>query len=69
MTDYKRPYMTSSEFAERIGIHPQTVRKWDKEGTLPAHHKTSSGRRYYTEQQAEEFLNETKKQNVTEDKR
>lgn len=51
------PYMTTSEFAERIGIHPQTLRKWDKSGTLKAHHKTASGRRYYSEEQAQEFLN------------
>lgn len=52
-------YMTTSEFAERIGVHPQTLRKWDKNGTLKAHHKTPSGRRCYTEEQALEFLNET----------
>ena len=50
-------YMTTSEFAARIGIHPQTLRKWDKTGTLKAHHKTASGRRYYSEEQAQEFLN------------
>ena len=50
-------YMTTSEFAARIGIHPQTVRLWDKLGTLKAHHKTASGRRYYSEEQAQEFLN------------
>lgn len=49
-------YMTTSEFAKRIGIHPQTLRKWDKNKTLCAHHKTASGRRYYTEEQAQKFL-------------
>lgn len=49
-------YMTTSEFAKRIGIHPQTLRRWDKDKTLCAHHKTPSGRRYYTEEQALEFL-------------
>ena len=52
-------YMTTSEFAERIGVRPQTLRKWDKNGTLKAHHKTPRGRRWYTEEQALEFLNET----------
>lgn len=53
-------FMTTSEFAKRIGIHPQTLRRWDRDHTLCAHHKTSSGRRYYTEEQAREFLNGNK---------
>lgn len=54
-------YMTTSQFAKRIGVHPQTLRKWDKNGTLPAHHKTPSGRRYYSEAQASAFLKEPEK--------
>ena len=52
-----KKYMTTSEFAKKIGIHPQTLRQWDKNKTLCAHHKTASGRRYYTEEQAQLFLN------------
>lgn len=52
-----KKYMTTSEFAKKIGIHPQTLRQWDKNKTLCAHHKTASGRRYYTEEQAQMFLN------------
>lgn len=52
-------YMTSAQFARRIKIHPQTVREWDKKGILRAHHKSPGGRRYYTEEQALAFLNET----------
>ena len=49
-------YMTTSAFAARIGVHPQTVRKWDKTGILKPHHKTPSGRRCYSEEQAAAFL-------------
>lgn len=55
-------YMTTSQFAQRIEIHPQTLRDWDKSGVLKPHHKTKSGRRYYTEEQALEFLNDKKQQ-------
>ena len=50
-------YLTVEEFANLIGVHPQTVRAWDRQGVLPAHHKTYSGRRLYTKEQAEAYLN------------
>lgn len=54
----EQKYMTTSKFAQRINVHPQTLRKWDKTGVLKAHHKTPGGRRFYTEEQALAFLNE-----------
>ncbi len=50
-------FLTISEFAQRIGIHPQTVRKWDKQKVLCAHHRTPGGKRFYTEDQVNQFLN------------
>ena len=50
-------FLTVDEFAKRIGVHPQTVRQWDKNGSLPSHHKTPSGRRLYSEEQVDEYLN------------
>lgn len=49
-------YMTVEEFAKRIGVHPQTVRQWDKTGVLRPHHKTPSGRRLYSMKQVEEYF-------------
>lgn len=49
-------YLSGPEFARRIGIHIQTVRYWDRTGKLTAHHKTPGGRRFYTEEQVEQFL-------------
>lgn len=50
-------FLTVDQFAKQIGVHPQTVRKWDNEGVLAAHHKTPSGRRLYSEEQVKEYLN------------
>lgn len=50
-------FLTVEEFAKRIGVHPQTLRQWDKTGVLPPHHKTPSGRRLYSEEQVEEYFN------------
>ena len=49
-------FMTVDEFAKRIGVHPQTVRSWDKSGALRPHHKTPSGRRLYSEEQVIDFF-------------
>lgn len=49
-------YMTVTEFAGKIGVHPQTVRKWDKENILKPHHVLPSGRRLYSEEQVSDML-------------
>jgi excisionase family DNA binding protein len=49
-------FLTVEEFAKRIGVHPQTVRLWDKTGVLLPHHKTPSGRRLYSEEQVKEYF-------------
>lgn len=49
-------YMTVAEFAGKIGVHPQTVRKWDKENILKPHHVLPSGRRLYSEEQVSDML-------------
>lgn len=55
--DSELRFMTVEEFAKRIGVHPQTVRAWDKAGTFLPHHKTPSGRRLYSEEQVQEYFN------------
>lgn len=48
--------MTTGQFAERINVHPVTVRKWDDSGKLKAHHRTESNRRVYTEEQVRAYF-------------
>jgi excisionase family DNA binding protein len=53
--------LTTDQFAERIGVHPQTVRTWVKRGLISPHHKTPSGRNVFTQSQVEEYFGKTKK--------
>lgn len=55
-TSTKPKFLTVSEFADAIGVHEQTVRTWDNEDKLNAHHKTPSGRRLYTWTQVEAYF-------------
>ncbi len=43
------------QFAARIGKSPSTVRRWDRDGTLPAK-RTASGERYYDESDIKKAL-------------
>lgn len=56
MANEEIKYLTVAEFASKIGVHPQTVRKWDKNGTLKPHHILPSGRRLYSEEQVSEII-------------
>ena len=38
-------------FANAIGVSPQTLRLWDKSGKLKPHHISTGGHRYYSEEQ------------------
>ncbi len=57
MSNEETKFMTVAEFAARIGVHPQTIRKWDRDGTLRPHHVLPSGRRLYSEEQIQEIIN------------
>lgn len=50
-------FYSTQEFASAIGVHKNTVIRWDKEGRLIPHHKDRHGYRYYTQEQVDEFLN------------
>lgn len=54
----EKRFLTSSEFAAIIGVHIQTLRNWDTSGKLKPHHKTPGGRRMYSREQAETYLNQ-----------
>lgn len=38
-------YYSIGEFANKIGKTVQTLRNWDKKGTLKTHHRTAGGTR------------------------
>lgn len=56
-------YYSIGEFAKEIGRTSQTLRNWDKNGTLKPHHVADSGYRYYSKEQLINILGiKTKKE-------
>ncbi|KZL90446.1 IS607 family transposase [Clostridium magnum] len=49
-------YYSIGEFAKLIGKTEQTLRNWDKNGTLKPHHVVESGYRYYSQEQLNHFF-------------
>lgn len=49
-------YYSIGEFSTRIGKTIQTLRNWDKNGTLKPSHITKAGTRYYSQEQLNHFL-------------
>ena len=49
-------YYSIGEFSRIIGKTIQTLRNWDKKGTLKPHHITEGGTRYYSQEQVNHFL-------------
>ncbi len=48
-------YYSIGEFANKIGKTVQTLRNWDKNGSLKPHHITEGGTRYYSQEQLNHF--------------
>lgn len=53
----KEKLFSITEFAKQIGVHPQTVRRWDKTKKLSPQLRTPGGQRKYTQQQVDDYLN------------
>lgn len=53
---YGMKYLTTSEFASAIGVTSQTVRRWHSLDKLIPERVTSSGTRYYTQEQVRFYL-------------
>ena len=53
---------TLNQFATKIGVTPQTLRTWHKEGRLTPAFITEGGHRRYTHKQYLEFVGETSNQ-------
>ena len=49
-------YYSIGKFSKEIGKTIQTLRNWDKNGTLKPAHVTSAGTRYYSQEQLNHFL-------------
>lgn len=47
------------EFAEKLGVTPQTLRNWEKEGKLTPTKVTEGGTRYYSEYQYNNYTGNT----------
>lgn len=62
-------FLTSGKVAKRLDVSEKTLRRWEKNGILLPHHKSTSGYKYYTEQQLYDFslsyLENSKKTVVT----
>ena len=49
-------YYSIGEFSEKIGKTVQTLRNWDKNGSLKPSHRTDGGTRYYSQEQLNHFF-------------
>lgn len=56
MPTYNTKFISIKEFADAIGVSPEALRLWDRQGKLKPHHRTPSGERIYLRTQIEEFL-------------
>lgn len=55
--------MKLSQAAEYVGASPITLQRWDRQGKLTAK-RTGTGRRYYTQDQLDEFLGRPSEESV-----
>ena len=49
-------YLKIGDFAQLVGVSKSTLRLWEIKGILIPHHKTPTGYRYYTQEQADKIL-------------
>ncbi|MGO1041638.1 IS607 family transposase [Clostridioides difficile] len=49
-------YYSISEFAKKIRVTEQTLRNWDKKGTFKPHHTSDYGKRFYSQEQLNDYL-------------
>lgn len=52
---------TRTEFSERVGVHVSTLRVWEKKKMLVPAYIDSDDIRYYTEEQARQYLKANQK--------
>jgi excisionase family DNA binding protein len=49
-------FYSTKEFADLIGVHENTLRRWDKTGKLTPHHRTIGGHRVYSQEQVDNYF-------------
>jgi excisionase family DNA binding protein len=49
-------YLTADELAERLDVHPDTIRRWAADGTIPAQRLRPRGRWWFDEADVEAAL-------------
>lgn len=49
-------YYTTTQFARAVGVVKNTVVNWERKGLLLPHHTTPTGRRFYSQQQLDNFF-------------
>lgn len=58
-------WLSLSDVAEKLGVHPSTVRLWSDKGVLPTH-RTSGGHRRYLLHEVELWMNAAREKQVVE---
>lgn len=64
-TQNQADWLSLSDVAEKLGVHPSTVRLWSNKGALPTH-RTSGGHRRYLLHEVELWMNATREKQVVE---
>lgn len=59
--DQKAKLLRIKEAADMLGVNPETLRRWDKEGKLPAVKVSVRGDRRYKPDDIEKFIERNKK--------
>lgn len=49
-------FYTTSEFARLVGVTKNTIVNWETRGWLLPHHVSPSGRRFYSQEQLEDYF-------------
>ena len=63
--DIRQQYMTVTQAAKYLGVHPQTLRNWDRWGRVKAFRQSVSNYRLYTKEDLD-ALRPRKPESVTE---
>ena len=59
-------YLTISQAAKKIGVSPETLRRWDKTGKFLSHRHPINNYRVYTQEQIEFVINEIQQLYLTD---
>lgn len=59
-----KKYYTTTEFAQAVGVVKNTIVNWERKGLLLPHHVTPTGRRFYSQQQLDDFFKSRGDSNV-----